>query len=62
MKRIDFKDFRDIVEQEILDYLPDEFQNAEVKSSKIEKLGSSYNAMTVMKDKNGVLQLEKPTS
>ena len=54
MKRIDFKDFRDIVEQEILDYLPDEFQNAEVKFSKIEKLGSSYNAMTVMKEKNGV--------
>lgn len=54
MRRIDFKDFQDIVKNEILDYLPDEFQNAEVKFSKMEKLGASYNAMTVMRGKNGV--------
>lgn len=54
MRRLDFKDFQDIVKEEILDYLPEEFQNAEVKFSKMEKLGSSYNAMTVMKEKNGM--------
>ncbi len=52
MRRLDFKDFQDIVKNEILDYLPDEFQDAEVKFSKMEKLGSSYNSMTVVREKN----------
>ena len=52
MRRLDFKDFQDIVKKEILDYLPDEFQDAEVKFSKMEKLGSSYNSMTVVREKN----------
>lgn len=54
MRKIDFKEFRDIVEREILDYLPEEFQNAEVNISRMEKLGSSYNSMTVTKEKNEV--------
>lgn len=53
MRRIDFKDFQDIVKNEILDYLPDDFQNAEIKISKMEKLGKTYNAMTIMREKNG---------
>ena len=54
MRRIDFKDFQDIVKNEILDYLPDDFQNAEIKISKMEKLGKTYNAMTIMREKNGM--------
>ena len=53
MRRIDFKDFQDIVKREIRDYLPDDFRDAEVELKRMEKLGSSYNALAVTKDGDG---------
>ena len=36
-----------------MDYLPEEFQDAEIKFTKMEKLGSTYNALTVVREENG---------
>ena len=53
MRKVDFEEFKDIIKDEIIDYLPEEFKNAEIKLTKMEKLGSTYNALTVVREENG---------
>ena len=49
---LSFEQFKTRVSNEILNYLPEEFQNAEVKTSTMQKLGDSYIALTLPRENN----------
>lgn len=49
---LSFEQFKTRVSNEILNYLPEEFQNAEVKISTMQKLGDSYIALTLPRENN----------
>ena len=49
---LSFEQFKTRVSNEILNYLPEEFQNTEVKISTMQKLGDSYIALTLPRENN----------
>ena len=45
VERMDFKEFTDVIKENIRDYLPDSYRDAEIKVEEFHKLDHSYMGM-----------------
>ena len=49
-ERMDFKEFTDVIRENIRDYLPDSYRDAEIKVEEFHKLDHSYMGMQVKRE------------